>query len=286
MEIRTFIQSGIIERYVCGMATAAEAAELEALARQSPEIRNEIEEVEAVMFLFSQANAIVVSEGEREKILKRVYAIEAGTTVVEKPQPIIKKPDNIPPPSVQPESRQIPIFVEEEKSNFLPWAVAGIMALIALTFGYMWYLEKNKIADSAVLNKELVEKKQDVSTLKEKLDIITNPNTQVLNLKPLENPDAPNAALITVYFNAARKLTYLSIKNLPQPDAEHQYQLWAVTSTPNSAPLDAGLIEYTLGDIQEIRTIEGVKTFVVTLEPLGGSPTPSLDKQLVVMGSF
>jgi hypothetical protein len=46
VDIKAYIESGVIESYVLGMADAQEAAELEQLSRQYPEIRKAIDDFE------------------------------------------------------------------------------------------------------------------------------------------------------------------------------------------------------------------------------------------------
>ena len=49
MDIKAYIESGVIESYVLNMADAQEAAELEQLSRQYPEIRKAIDVFEAAL---------------------------------------------------------------------------------------------------------------------------------------------------------------------------------------------------------------------------------------------
>ena len=56
MNIREYIESGVIELYVMNTLSEAEAAEVEALTLQYPEIQSEIEEVQSVMQLYAQAH--------------------------------------------------------------------------------------------------------------------------------------------------------------------------------------------------------------------------------------
>ena len=49
MDIKAYIETGVIESYVLGMAEAQEAAELEQLSRQYPQIRKAIDTFEAAL---------------------------------------------------------------------------------------------------------------------------------------------------------------------------------------------------------------------------------------------
>ena len=58
MDIKAYIESGVIESYVLGMAESQEAAELEQLSRQYPEIKQAIDEFETALEQQSMAAAM------------------------------------------------------------------------------------------------------------------------------------------------------------------------------------------------------------------------------------
>ena len=83
----------------------------------------------------------------------------------------------------------------------------------------------------------------------------------------------------TVYWSASKNATYLAIRNLPEPPADKQYQLWAIV---DKKPVDAGVFEYNLSEIQSMKVFEEAQAFAVTLEPEGGSKSPTLEKMYVL----
>lgn len=58
INIKEYIDSGVLELYVFGDATVEEAAEVEKLAEIHPEIRKEIDEISKAMEIYAEANAI------------------------------------------------------------------------------------------------------------------------------------------------------------------------------------------------------------------------------------
>ena len=87
----------------------------------------------------------------------------------------------------------------------------------------------------------------------------------------------------TVYWDKRTKDVYLMANNLPQPPAGKQYQLWAMI---DGHPVDAGLMNWDGGNmLTPIKNVPVAQAFAITLESVGGSPTPHLD-QLYVMGSI
>jgi anti-sigma-K factor RskA len=62
------------------------------------------------------------------------------------------------------------------------------------------------------------------------------------------------------------------VKNLPQPAAGKQYQLWAIV---DNKPVDAGMLDMAHGhQMVKMKNIPRAQLFAITLEEQGGSPTP------------
>ncbi len=82
-----------------------------------------------------------------------------------------------------------------------------------------------------------------------------------------------------VFWNTKTNAVFISVDNLPEPPAGHQYQLWAIK--PGQAPIDAGIFDHNKL-VQELKIIRGeVQAFAVTLEKEGGSPIASVDQTYV-----
>jgi anti-sigma-K factor RskA len=69
VDIKAYIESGVIESYVLGMADAQEAAELEQLSRQYPEIRKAIDDFELNLEKQSLAGAVMPSPEVKKQLL-------------------------------------------------------------------------------------------------------------------------------------------------------------------------------------------------------------------------
>nr|WP_256471424.1 anti-sigma factor [Solitalea agri] len=89
---------------------------------------------------------------------------------------------------------------------------------------------------------------------------------------------------IMVYWNAKNTHVMVDMLNLPENDAEHQYQLWAIV---NGKPVDAGVFDVKKGQktMFQMKNIQGAQAFAVTLEPKGGSTNPTMDK-MYAMGKI
>ena len=57
MDIKEYIESGILELYVYGALTETESREVSAILKEHPEVEKEVEEIEAAMLKLSAATA-------------------------------------------------------------------------------------------------------------------------------------------------------------------------------------------------------------------------------------
>ncbi|TAK48054.1 MAG: anti-sigma factor, partial [Saprospiraceae bacterium] len=102
--------------------------------------------------------------------------------------------------------------------------------------------------------------------------------TQPVQLKGTKLSEASYAI---VYWNKVKRNAYLDVVALPEAPAGKQYQLWAIV---RGKPTDMGVFDLTApgGGLQSIPFIDKAQAYAVTLEPKGGSPSPTLDQMYVI----
>lgn len=119
---------------------------------------------------------------------------------------------------------------------------------------------------------------------------------QINTLRAAQSTSAPNQAVMVQLKGTASMpeatgvmITFpgswngsLTVDNLPALDAEHQYQLWLVEGDDR---ISGGVFSVTArgyGVLHVItdRPLEGFDRFGVTVEPAGGSPSPTGEKVL------
>ena len=91
-------------------------------------------------------------------------------------------------------------------------------------------------------------------------------------------PAAP-AAHARVLFNAVSRRVYVDVQRLPAPPTGRQYQLWALN---HGKPIDAGVLTVAAAAgerLERMKDIASAQAFAVTLEPAGGSATPTMPIQ-------
>jgi hypothetical protein len=98
-----------------------------------------------------------------------------------------------------------------------------------------------------------------------------------LHLSTLEARDpAYQASKILVAWDPNQSRGVISMQNLPEPAADHTYQLW-VLDPGAQTPINAGLIRPESGSRSfAVMPLSAASPgFAITLEPAGGSPEPT-----------
>src|SRR5690606_18591465 len=93
-------------------------------------------------------------------------------------------------------------------------------------------------------------------------------------------------AFAKVYLNKKENIAYIDAKGLPAPPRGKVYQVWSLKMEPLT-PTSVGLIteQNQLGEgIYKFVNFPDPEAFGITLEPEGGSETPTLS-QLYILGA-
>ena len=272
MNIQEYIESGIIELYVMNALSESEAAEVRTLAQQHPEVQAEIDEVESVMQLYAQAHSLTPRPDLKNEILDEMRTPKESYNKVNTEPALPTTPQAVVSPKAASGFSGI--------SLLMAWLVVAVMSASAFYF-YKKYESVEKEARECAEAHQISQQKNKnaIAALQEKLDILKNPETKEVILNGL--PISPKSK-VTVFWNVDRSATLLAIQDLPEPPANMQYQLWAIV---DKKPVSAGVLDYSLTDIQQMKAFETAEAFAITLEPAGGSENPTLDK-MYVMGTL
>jgi hypothetical protein len=270
VNVQDYIQSGIIESYVLGMANEQEATELLQLSQQYPEIKQAIDSFEASLENAAFTNAINPPDSLKNKLfetLKDDFAEPTHAKQVTSLNTISETP------------------VRAIGSRFKYLAAASVILLIAssaLNF-YLYKEYKNVNNNYLSLLKENNSVTADNRVYQTKMLDLYN-NMQLMSDPTMIKVAMPGVAgkennLTTVFWDSKTKDVYLLANKLPKAEEGKQYQLWALV---DGKPVDAGLLEDCNG-LCKLKNIQKAQAFAITLEVKGGSPTPHLE-QLYVLG--
>jgi anti-sigma-K factor RskA len=261
-DIQDIIDSGKLELYVLNVLPNDDAALVESYFNTYPQIRHEIEEIQATLQLYAKAHYVTPNALLKNQIMD---SMEKSS------MPSDTQTNNMIEKTLSPKRTPLSIL-----ATIVPWVAAAALAGVSFFF-YNKNQETNKALDECKKATQQMDKHQKVIiALQQKIDVITSPTTKSIELKGLES--SPKAK-VTIYWNSMREATYLVINNLPPPEPDKQYQLWAIV---DKKPVDAGVFKHDLADVQTMKAFEKAEAFAVTLEPLGGSENPTLDKMIVL----
>lgn len=260
MNPQEYIESGILDLYAAGALTDAERAEVEKMASVYPEIAEELERIGQALESYASSEGIRPRPAMKQKVMNAVLHPDTGRTI--KPAPI-------------------PMLF-----SYYRIAIAASISLLILStigmmvFRYNWKSAEKELKILSETNNQML---QDMAAMriayeKEKTTagMLRNPDVMSLELKGM--PVSP-AASAMVYWNTKDQTVMLDPVNLPAPPAGQQYQLWFIK---DGKPLDAGIFPMDApGTMQLMKKVADADAFAITLEPKGGSVSPTLDKMYV-----
>lgn len=266
-DLKTYLESGILELYILGDLSKEEMLEVEKNAMNYPEIRSELSEIENALLNYALSNSIQPSEALRKKVLNSLD----GTPL-----------------------KEIPVNTINPASNttvFYKYAFAASVALLLMSIILLINLN-NKLNDSnsqlAIMQSENQKFTNQVNYIdreltdtKNALQFYQNPASyKLVTLKGSVN--APQASML-VAFNADKQEVMIDLSTLKMPtnDEKHQYQLWAMV---DGKPVDLGVFDAANDStgMKKMKSVKDAQAFAVTLEPRGGSINPTMDQMMAI----
>ncbi|WP_111684524.1 anti-sigma factor [Winogradskyella tangerina] len=258
MDIKAYIESGILELYVAGKLSEQENQEIYALMQKHPEILQEVLEIEAAVV---KLTASVSPHSIDFDSFKGKLNEDDGKVIDLKP----RKPNWI---------------------SYTGWA-----ASILLLGGLIWTLNtKNQLeeeiqtvsTEKQLLEIEIEAARNNLANTKNLLDAIRDKD--IISV-PLGGQGDFASTYAKVYWNKADNTIYLDGEGLPDAPAGKVWQVWSLTLNPLT-PTSLGTIDDFNTDDNKIFAISNAndsEAFGITLEPEGGSQSPTME-QLYTLG--
>ena len=265
MDIKEYIASGILELYVLGALSEKENRQINQLVRKHDEIRDEVEEIEKALGLFSEAIS---------------------------PSEIIVPFDKIREAIENESENVIPLASKRKRSgnNFVSYS--GWAASILLAGGLFWMYNQNQElsteiqstdAKNAFLEQQLTISNENLDKANELVTILRDKNIIPVSLA---GQAAAPEAFAKVYIKTGDTKVYIDALGLPEPPRGKVYQVWSLKLNPLT-PTSIGLLSDFTEDenkVFELVDIHEAEAFGITLEPEGGSDVPNLE-QLYALGA-
>jgi anti-sigma-K factor RskA len=268
VDIQVYIQSGIIESYVLGLANAEEIAELEAMRLQYPEVDEAIFRFSEMLEKNAIENAVAPPVGIKERILSEVKEKKTTASVVS-----IDKGNE----------KHLQIAL----NSIRPWRMTAAAAVILLIVSaainfylYRQYNEKDEAYQALLTERNTLQASNNIYQTKlndwqSAAAMMADPAMFTLKMNGVPGQEANMA---TLFWDTRNKDVYVMPNKLPHAEAGKQYQLWAIV---NGKPVDAGTLDPDCPGVCKMKNIPSAEAFAITLEKQGGSPTPTLAAMLV-----
>lgn len=281
-DFQEYIESGRLEQYVLGELSPAAQAEVEAWAARFPQVREELDALEAGLGVYAEAHALAPPPAMRERVLSGVFA-QIGQPAAAPAAPVAEAP------TMRVSASNPHVAVAPVASRSSGWAIAASVALLLSLVGNgLLYSRWQQASESLValendqarvasttqvLNRELTDTRQ-------QLHVLRSPDEYKL-VALAGTPTHPQAHARVLYSKREHRV-YLDVQQLPPLPAGKQYQLWALDQ---GKPIDAGMLTAATASgegLQQMKDIASAQTFAMTIEPTGGSVNPTLNTMTVV----
>jgi anti-sigma-K factor RskA len=259
MENKEYIESGILELYVYGLLSETENEEVAVMAKNNPEINDEITAIEKAIVALSSSFSPFLSVANFEKVKEKLELKHAEVIQLEP---------------------------TKNRSQYIGWAAA---VLLTVGLGYQYnQLDQtsaqvaNTEIEKAKLEKEVNVLKVKSATIETSLAVARDAKNTVV---ALGGQTVAPESFAKVYWNQETKVVYIDAAGLPEPPEGMVYQVWALKLSPLT-PTSIGLLKDFDTNEQKLFAVNNAdqaEAFGITLEPAGGSLSPTME-QLYALG--
>lgn len=266
IDIKKYIDTGVLELYVFGNLSEAESREVSSLVAEHPEIREEVEHIEEAMIRLSRAAAPSLPK-----------SFESTFKDIQGDSPVI------------PLSRKDDTAISRKHTPWKTYLQIAAAALLIGTIGFQIGSNqklKNQLVDiqekQILLETQAGIAEERLAETNRLLDRISDKN--IIRV-PLGAQAVDPDAYASVFWDDINDKAYVDVSGLPQPPEGKVYQVWSLTLEPLT-PISLGVIDGYNSDgaqIFELDNPNASQAFGITLEPEGGSESPTME-QLYTLG--
>jgi len=267
VDIKAYISSGILESYVLGDLSAAEQKAVESMVQLHPEIKAELEVIE-IQFESMAMDQAISPTLSFDQIATKLESSISTANISE----------------TNSSKSKLAKTVDISKYRMISMA-ASVAALIFGGLALHFYTKYQTAEQDLLAIRQTQEEyasnyqviKNDLDQLQSDVTVMTDRSYSRIALAGTDN--APDA-MAYVYWNNESKDVQLSISKLKQLSDDQQYQLWTIV---DGKPVDQGVFNWDDKGLIALKSATGnVAAFAVTIEPKGGSTSPTLSTMQVL----
>ena len=256
-KITTFLNSGLLEKYLVGETTSAEAEMVETYISNYPEVHNAYNTL--------QFNLEVV----------------AKSRAVEAPKSILK--------NILDELDEKPVVNLNKRTKYKSWykfSVAASIAALIFAGTSIYFYNQNKVLqnESLIVDNEIEDLRGDIAKNNMMLDNVlrqllklNNPETEKYIIKG--NERAKDLKTVA-YINPKEKTSMIDIVSLPELPEEQCYQIWAELQ---GKMVNLGILDKADRRLRAMPFTENALALNITIEPKGGNNIASLENSVATI---
>ena len=237
-KLQSFINSGLIDKYILGDTSIEESMEVEHYISEYPEIENEYNRLQQNLEIIAKSNA------------------------VEAPSHVLS--------SILEELDEKPVINLNSPKHRTPWySIAATLAAVA--FAVMAFLQYQKnmilVEENQVVVDEIFDLRSDIDSYNSKLDNV------MLQFQKLNNPETEKYVLrgnsrakdlkTVAYINSIDKTSMIDVVSLPKLPEEQQYEIWAELQ---DKMVSLGILDANDRNLKSIPYMENALGLSITIE--------------------
>ncbi|XMO87240.1 anti-sigma factor [Algibacter sp. AS12] len=253
-KINTFLSSGLLDKYLLGETTPAEAEMVESFIARYPEIENNYNMMQHNLEVVAKANAVEAPKAILDSILDELD----DTPVVNLNSP------------------------KKHKKWFKLSIAASVAALIFAGSSTYFYDQNQKLqSDTVVVDEEIEDLRSDIAKNNAMLDKVMR------QLLKLNNPETEKYIITgnerakdlktVAYINPKEKTSMIDVVSLPELPEEQCYQIWAELQ---GKMVNLGILDKADRKLRNIPYMEDALALSITIEPKGGNAVASTENSV------
>ena len=252
-DIYSFLESGLLEKYLIGETTVSETEKVETYISKYPEVQSQYDLLQDNLEIMSKFNAVEAPKDSLRNILETL--------------------DNKPVVTLHTKQRRVSIWYSI--------AASAAAILFATTAAFFFLQNQQLINENQVVVDEIFDLRSDIDDTNNKLESVmkqfmrlNNPETEKYIIRG--NKRAKNLKTVA-YINPKEKTSMIEVVSLPQLPEEQCYQMWAQMQ---DKMVSLGILDASQRDLRSIPYTENALSFNITIEPKGGNETATVENSV------
>ncbi len=294
-EARHIVDSGDLDLYALGVLDEKRCAEIELVLQRDAELQRELKVLQQALENVARSKSRAPRPELRRQILDAAFKHEQEAKIISTPKPAARETTApLTTPNAQsPKQAQRIELSDNFRDRYLQvrrYAIAASIALMLTSSSavYLWMRNNGMSEQLSQTQTELALMRTQQGVVAARLEMhdkhfamLHDDRVKMIRLDA-QGP-APHGSSSMVMWNRETHEVYLDAAMMPANKAQTDYQLWALV---DGKPVDLGVYNTATNmPMAQMKSIDSADAFAITLEPKGGSKTPTLS-QLMVMGKI